>query len=538
MHYPGFAFPHAPVYPMDYRRMFEPRFHAPSWGDVPRQHHYSQPQGRREMSSSEVQTDPSDAITKLIECLDKIRDGELQGADRELDSGVASQSSGMISPGEERKNEEQGNLLASVPHDSHLESTAVTFSDSTAAVYDGESSQRSLDVLSPEVCWSGGLGEDLPLDSSSVHEECHESKHPAANEHFFPLEKEEVTDIQSEIPVTNHSLPKCDSEEPLKATLAPSHQELKETKTSSKVSKAEHSLFEGGKQDQGYQILKLPFDSVLTPGAGCISPPAAPYYYNCLSMQMTGERISVLSPSLDELSSRDEMFSTDLDDVDFFPRQVYAGRRLTEVKGGSPEAPGEDVWQSGSKRFMCACCGKSLGKGTGSKSKAHSSKMYRDDAGESEEESRYVRGCEQSVRVVVRKHPAARKPQPLPQRHPAKPWYKRSPYKEPSDPVAREDLHDVCKQEPAEGDTGDGSELQCRTCEDRLCREDLTTSDQARWADADVIPRRRQTTPLQRQEMNPQWKALYHRPRDNRDDDDDDEPHWERGSAIRGEQRC
>lgn len=444
--------------------MFEPRFQAPSWGDVPRQQHYPQPHGRREMSSSEAQTDPSDAITKLIECLDKIRVGELQGADRELDSGVASQSSGMISPGEERKNEEQGNPLASVPHDSHMESTAVTFGDSTAAVYD-ESSHRSLEVLSPQVCWSGGLGEVLPLDSSSVHEECPESEHPAANEHLFPPEKEEVTDIQSDISVTNQSVAKCDAEEPLKATLSPSHQELKETKTNSKVSKAEHSLLEEAKLDQSYQILKLPFDNVLTPGAGCLSSPAASYYYNYLSMQTTGERMSVLSPSLDELSSRDEMFSTDLDDVDFFPRQVYAGRRLAEVKGGSPQVVGEDKWQPGSKKFMCACCGKSLAKGTGSRSKVHSSKLYRDEAGESEEESRYGRGCEQPVRVIVRKHSAARKAQPLPQRHPAKLWSKRSPYKEPSDPVEPEDVHDVCKQEPADGETGDGSELQCRTCE-------------------------------------------------------------------------
>uniref|UniRef100_A0A3B4U9M1 Uncharacterized protein n=1 Tax=Seriola dumerili TaxID=41447 RepID=A0A3B4U9M1_SERDU len=174
---------------MDYRRMFEPRFHAPTWGDMPRQQHHPQPHRSREMACSEAQTDPSDAITKLIECLDKIRANELQGAERELDSGVASQSSGMFSPGEEKKSEEQGHVLPSVPDDS----PAVTFSDSTTAVYDGESSQRSLDALSPQGCWSAGLEEELPLDSSSVHEECPELEQPTG-EHSLPLEKEDKED--------------------------------------------------------------------------------------------------------------------------------------------------------------------------------------------------------------------------------------------------------------------------------------------------------------------------------------------------------
>lgn len=482
MQYPGFVFPHAPIYPMDHRRMFEPRFHAPAWNDMPRQqqHHPPQPYGRREMACSEAQTDPSDAITKLIECLDKIRGSELQGAERELDSGVASQSSGMFSPGEEKKSEEQGHILPSAPDVSHLESPAVTFSDSTTAVYDGESSHRSLDVLSPQGCWSGGLEEELPLDSSSIHEECPELEQPA-DKHFFPLEKAQVTDIQSDISLTDPNVPKCDAEELLKQRLDPilpsapsvpspsftfSQPALKDDKSGDKASKREHQ-----KADPSYQILKLPFETVLTPGdaaAGRLSSPAAPYYYNYLSMHTTHERMSVLSPSLDELSSRDEMFSTDLDDADLFPKHVYQGRKLAEVVSGSPQAAEEveDVWLPGSKRFMCACCGKSLAKGAG-RSKVHSFKMYRDEAGDSEEDSRYGRGCEQPVRVVVRKHSAPRKPHSVPLRHAAKPWYKRGQYKDPSDLVNQEEGHDLCKQESADGDIGEmiGNELQCRTCQ-------------------------------------------------------------------------
>ncbi|XP_038588034.1 bucky ball-like [Micropterus salmoides] len=555
MQYPGYVFPHAPIYPMDHRRMFEPRFHAPVWNDMPRPQYHPQPQGRREMACSEAQTDPSDAINKLIECLDKIRGSELQGAERELDSGVASQSSGMFSPRDQKKRDEQNRTLPAAPDENHLASPAVTFSDSTTAVYDGESSQRSLDGLSPHGCWSGGLEEELPLDSSSVHEECPETEELAADEHFLPHEKDEVTDIQSDTSMTDPSVPTCDAEELLKQRVDPillstpsapsssftsSQPALKDAKSVDKVSKAEHQ-----KADPSYQILKLPFQSVLKRGdaeAGHLSSPATPYYYNYLSMHTTHERMSVLSPSLDELSSRDEMFSTDLDDADLFPKRVYPDRGLAGVVSGSPQVADEveNVWLPGSKKVMCACCGKSLAKGAG-RSKVHSAKIYRDEAGDSEEESRYGRGCEQPVRVVVRKHSAPRKPHSVPLRHPAKPWYKRGQYKDPSDPVNQEEGHDVCIQEPADGESGEmtSSELQCRTCQDRLCREDLTMSDQGRWGDGDVIPRRRQATPLQRQEMSTPRKVMYHRPRD--EDNDDDEPPplpWERGSTTRGEPRC
>lgn len=464
MQYPGFVFPHAPIYPMDYRRMFEPRFPPPTWSDGPRQQHHLQPQGRREMACSEVQTDPSDAITKLIECLDKIRASELQGAERELDSGVASQSSGMFCPEDEKKSEEQ----CAAPDESHLDSAAVTFVNSITAEYDGETSQRSLDALNSQECWSGGLDEELPLDCSSVHEDCSELKQAAGDKHL-PLEKEVVTGIQSDSLVTDQLVPRGDAEELLKQTppLAPS---FSFSKSSDKLSKTEPqtgSLNES-KSNPSYQILKLPFDSVLTPGAGSLSSPAGPYCYNYLSMQTTHERMSVLSPSLDELSSRDEMFSTDLEDVDLFPKHVYTGRRLAEVAGDTPQAAEEveEVWLPGSKRVLCTCCGKSLSKGT-SRSKVHSSKMYREEAGDSEEESRYGRGCEQPVRVIVRKHPAPRKPHSVPVRHATKSWYKRGQYKDPSDLVDQEEGHDFCKQEPADGEIRDMAvgELHCRTCQ-------------------------------------------------------------------------
>lgn len=452
LQYPGLVFPHAPIYPMDHRRMFEPRFHAPPWSDMPRQQHYAQPQSRRETTCSEAQTEPTDAISKLIECLDKIQGRELQGAERELDSGVASQTSGMFSPSEQKKSEEQGDILPSAPDCSRLESSALTYSDSTVAVYDAESSQRSLDALSPQGCWSGGLEEELPLDSSSVHEECSYVVQPATDEHFSPLEKAEVTDIQSDTSVTDPSIPKCGGEELLRADLVSSSSFTSNQAAQSSAKGGERVLkTERQTVDQNYQILKLPFKNIVTPGdagASHLSSPAAPYYYNYLSMHATHERMSVLSPSLDELSSRDEMFSTDLDDADLFPKHVYAGRRLAEVVRKSPKAADEveEVWLQGSKRFMCACCGKNLTKVAG-RSKVH--KTYRDEGGDSEEDSRYGRGCEQPVRVVVRKHSVPRKPHSVPLKHVARPWYKRSQYHDPVDPVNQDKGQDL-KQEAAD----------------------------------------------------------------------------------------
>nr|XP_015811007.2 bucky ball-like [Nothobranchius furzeri] len=538
--YPGFVLPNAPLYPMGYRRMLEPRFQASPWGDVPHQHHHHpppppppQPHGRRETTCSGAQTDPSDAITKLIECLDKIRATELQNANRELDSGIASQSSGVFSPGEEKKTEEQSHAVPSAPLD--RESSAVTSSEST--VYN-KSREMILDPLNPQG-WAGRLEEELPLDSSSIQEESPEPS--TSNVQYVSLEKEEVVDIRTSISMTDSSVHRFDAEEHRKSFSSPlfasSQLAQNESKSCEEVSKLEDLVACCGepKPVESYQILKLPFDGVLSPGARHLSSPGPPYHYSYLPMQTTHERMSVLSPSLDELSSRDEMFSTDLDDVDLFPSHVYASRRLTEVVTGSPRATNEnDEWFSGSKRSSCACCGRSLTKGT-SRSKVHSSKMYQDEGGDSDVEGGYGRGCEQPVRVVVRKHSAPRKSQSTP-RHAAKPWCKRDQYKELSELAKQEE--EARKVETAEAEAElNSSDRQCRTCQDGLFREDLTPEDQGGWMDGDVIPRRKHAAPLQRQETSTQWKMMYHRPRD--ENHDQTPPlHWERCSPVRDEPRC
>lgn len=515
MQYPGFVFPHAPLYPMDFRRVFEPRFPSQHWeSSSSRVHppHPTHPQEHREMASSEAQTDPSDAITKLIERLDKMQTGDAQrpaqSFDRELDSGVgSSQSSAMLSPTE--KKSEQQKVIQNFPRsECCLETPASAFS--TTAVYDGDSSHRSLDG------WGGGADEDeLPLDSSSVQEDHTE----ALEEQVVPIEMaQNVADIHTDIAGTDDNVPLS------------SETQTQDNQKSSKANMEEK--VETLQEEESCQILKLPFNLGLE--AKAVSPLSqSPYYYNYQSMQSTHERMSVLSPSLDELSSRDEMFSTDLEEMELFPRRMYTGkRRLAEVVCEGVDDM-DEIWTIGSKHFVCACCGKSLPRGATARSKVHCSKVYLDEGGDSDEEGRYGRSCEQPIRVVVRKHSGPRKTQPLPQRL-TKSWYRRGPLPDPSRHQTTDQPNttdqDSERRDTQEEESQEGKDL-ITTCQERLCREE-PVSEQSQWTEGAV--KRRTTTLLQTQEL-PQRKGLYHRPRD----EEDKMPplSWDHGAVAR-EPRC
>lgn len=421
------------------------------------------------MSCSEAQTDPSDAVNKLIECLDKIR---------ELDSGVASQSSGIFSPADEKKSEEEAEALPLLPEASGLGSLSTTCSNSAVAAYDAESSSRSHDPLS----WSGGLEEDLPLDSSSVQEEC--SQLPG-----------EVSDIQTSTSATTLSVPNELLRPAKSASSQPGQQD------------AEHGDIGDG-VDQDYQIIKLPFESILTS-----EEQAASQRYSYLSVRSTHERMSVLSPSLDELSSREDIFSTDLDDADLYPKRLYAGRRLVEVVSRSPRAAEEveEVWLGGSKRYVCACCGKNLTK-VACRGKGH--RTCWDEGGDSDEDSQYGQGCEQPVRVVVRKHAPPRKCHSALPRHVANAAYKRGQYEDPADPEGPADPPNPEESNDLQRGTCRGRSSWTRprgtwrSCAEfvtsfteRLCREALPPSDSGRWGDAGVVPRRRPVAQRQGDEV-------------------------------------
>lgn len=125
--------------------------------------------------------------------------------------------------------------------------------------------------------------------------------------------------------------------------------------------------------DLPYQILRLPCDKTTTGlflkdaymnAAATLLPsksyPLGSSYPYSFYPQVAPERQSILSPSLDELSSRDELFSTDVED-DPGPSQVHVdGDKLSETSG----VPiGSDRDQNDSCSVcanMCACCGASL----------------------------------------------------------------------------------------------------------------------------------------------------------------------------------
>uniref|UniRef100_A0A668AHC4 Bucky ball n=1 Tax=Myripristis murdjan TaxID=586833 RepID=A0A668AHC4_9TELE len=68
--YPGYVIPQAPVYPVEYRHMFNPHRPSSSAYGVQLRHHHSRQ--TKETASSEVQTDQSDLLTKLTDSLDAL----------------------------------------------------------------------------------------------------------------------------------------------------------------------------------------------------------------------------------------------------------------------------------------------------------------------------------------------------------------------------------------------------------------------------------------------------------------------------------
>ncbi|CAL8311343.1 unnamed protein product [Merluccius merluccius] len=502
MPYPGYILPPPPMHPVDYRRMFEPRFHPPPWTDMPRQPLQPQhppPPGplRREVACSEVQTEPSDAINKLIECLGKIRASELGGAERELDSGVGSLVSGILTPREEKKCEVEGATHAAFSSSSSSgaqPSPGAMFSDSTTAVYGGESSQRSLEDLGTPEAWTVGY-EELPLDSSSVRVEIPDTREPVEKHDLFnlclpdPVLDPALTAPQSaEHPavdrrsdgvtpavVTNVNL-RCELlMKPEMEAVVPQAHAPSPCRSSAQQMGNPTKHPDEVEADLSYRILRLPFDSSsLSAGAllknspslrgaesthltsSCLSSPVSPLYYGYLPRQKTHERLSVLSPSLDELSSRDEMFSTDLDDMDLFPRRVFTSKRLTDaITRSSGHLAAEEACPAGSKRYSCACCGKGLAKAAAvaaSRRKGGGARSYQDETGDSDDD-RYARS--QPARVTSRKHGMHRKADSVSLRHVSKHPHKRSQCKEGSSVADGEEGRDLCVEDTADGETGE-----------------------------------------------------------------------------------
>nr|XP_046146850.1 bucky ball-like isoform X2 [Oncorhynchus gorbuscha] len=575
MQYPGqYIVPH--MHPVDYRCMYDPpRFHPPPVHDPmfrhQQQQHYYSAQAQREVACSEAQTQSSDALNKL-------QTNEKQGSEKELDSGVVSQASGIFSSENKEGKREVGG-------DGHSSRGA-----SYAAVYDGDSS-RSLGDLGLQEGWAVDSDEEPPLDSSSVQEEdIQDTRHHAECLHSCSSEnlcllsaasqsddspRPEDPDNQAEEGSANPDSTSsteallrpqshCSnllSPQSLPSPLASDWQVLEHMKHGGETFDVPDGSLCELDVDLSYQILCLPFDKVFTAsalqkgvstpqsnaGAGkdlqaslsslATSTPARHHHYYC-QPQTAHERLSVLCSSLDELSSRDEMFSTDLEDVDVFPgSSVYARGRFSADLG---EAEVKEVCPQ-SKKLMCVCCGSSLLKGVGVSSRVkvhHSPRVYA--AGDSDElveqEQRgSVRTCERThpSRVVVKKHPVHKKPQPLPLhiRHAPKHSCKRGQWREAIGPEEQEPETVLVGSElkyyeghVVEGESGHGTgDKQHRT--HGLCRDGVNTSDPGTWERGGAKPRQKPHSSLPRPERPALRKALckplvYQRVRDEENDDE------------------
>ncbi|XP_036790606.1 bucky ball isoform X2 [Oncorhynchus mykiss] len=611
MQYPGqYIVPH--MHPVDYRCMYDPpRFHPPPMHDPmfrhqqqqqqqQQQQHYSA-QAQREVACSEAQTQSSDALNKL-------QTNEKQGSEKELDSGVVSQASGIFSSeNKEGKREVGGDM-----HSSHgasygkLESSRLqsssplarlfSVSDSTAAVYDGDSS-RSLGDLGLQEGWAVDSDEELPLDSSSVQEEdIQDTRHHAEDESLHSCSSEnlcllsavsqsddsprpEDPDNQAEEGSANPDTGTSSTEALLRPRSHCSNLLSPQSRPPSPLASDWQPLEQHGGEtfdvpdgslceldvDLSYQILCLPFDKVFTASAlqkdvstsssvallcedlqaslssslatSSTTPVRHHHHYYC-QPQTAHERLSVLCSSLDELSSRDEMFSTDLEDVDVFPGcSVYARGRFSD---DLREAEVKEVCPQ-SKKLMCVCCGSSLLKGGGVSSRVkvhHSPRVYAagDSDGVVEQEQRgCVRTCERAhpSRVVVKKHPVHKKHQPLPLhiRHAPKHSCKRGQWREAIGPEEQEPETVLVGSElkyyeghVVEGESGHGTgDKQHGTY--GLCRDGVNTSDPGTWESGGAKPRQKPHSSLPRPERPALRKALckplvYQRVRDEENDDE------------------
>ncbi|XP_062337385.1 bucky ball [Osmerus eperlanus] len=459
MQYPGYVIPQAPFQPMEYRRMYEPQFpqsaatySVSSHQQYQQYQQYQQRRVRREMTSSEMQTEPSsDPVHPLIDSLVGLKagggpaGGKEPGATKQ-DAGVSEMvtpSSGFKEEDRKREHTPMAQRILSANRSQRRESQAGMFSDQTMAIYNSVSRQSLLWKRTPNDTWSVGSGVTvLPQDSSSIYDKDQTEEEEE--------EEEEAAAAAEEIAFLSSALPRCSSQTfPVARidTQGPRRPRL-ENQSRSKhpdLSPEEpgvcgfplHSLVlkEGSPGDflsQGldppdpgnevhilYQpvsaelnntvgkvvvelsprILRLPCDKVTTgmlerdgplwyedsslvpPGDYLSSvrdegdPGAGGAFYHSYYPPVCPDRQSVLSPSLDELSSRDELFSTDVEDQDLVPVRLLIGGKMatdtlsTYVGGGDQpdhaseeNVPAKSPDATGCEQCLerCAACGTSL----------------------------------------------------------------------------------------------------------------------------------------------------------------------------------
>ncbi|XP_062843289.1 bucky ball [Trichomycterus rosablanca] len=368
MQYPGYVVPHAPMQPTDYRRM-SPFLPSVASYDLRFRQHFQQMSMHRETMSAEAQTESRDSVSKVMDCLNG-----LQVCEKSVEPNMVS-STPAVTPYTHEV--EKLNSEPLIQFDKVGEGAAMPTTLSDSAMYD-ESSQGRL-----EECV---LSDVLPLDSSSIHEESQDQDDPR---------NAKMTSLHGKINGSDH----IDNRN-ITSDLAAIHDSgahVSEISEKSDLCETTSVQSEGVKNlppvsvdvvqplmptttdyDLPYQILHLPCDKA-TSGlllhkevnpmaymntASTLLPTkrysfGGAYHYSYYP-QVAPERQSVLSPSLDELSSRDEMFSTDVED-DPTSAQVYVdGDKLSETSGVPIRSDKDHNDACPVCANTCACCGASL----------------------------------------------------------------------------------------------------------------------------------------------------------------------------------
>lgn len=325
--------PHAAMHPVDYRRIHERQFpHAPGCEASLRQYQHCQAT-QRETTCVGAQTDPSEALNKLIECLDQLHASD------------SSQTSGSLSPlpKEAKCEEESGTMGKKLTSQSNMAD-------------DRDMSCSHVDHITQE--------EDSSLASGKEEEE--------KNEAMYHDYSESQSDLSQNHSLSGSCQEKNQDERGREEEAEQSNEEMEwdgciASRPSAQSSPARSSLTRKpedqsliqNSQDFSCCILHLPFEKVLSSGVygTSITPPSlgSPLNYTYHPPHLAHERVSVLSPSLDELSSHDELLSTDLDDIDLFPPRMYTRGKLAEVT--SRRCHSSDLCFLCPKRLTCATCG-------------------------------------------------------------------------------------------------------------------------------------------------------------------------------------
>ncbi|XP_076844076.1 bucky ball-like isoform X2 [Brachyhypopomus gauderio] len=409
LQYPGYVVSQPAMHPVDYRRIYERNVpHAPSATDSDITFRHQHCNAQRETTCAGAQTEPCDALNKLIECLDQLRAGE-GSSQRELDSGVVSQTSGLFSPVAEIKKDEDNVLCGSM----------LTHCKAEEACHVGDFNQQE--------DWSLDLGKETPLDSSSVHE-------GAVLDEEDQYLHQEYTDSHCIISQNQSLLPISNSERNYQDKKV-SHEVLQNNEEiqwncsngiqpSSESSPAQPSSSRTteGRDPEDIQkppadvagdfpccILRLPFEKVLSSSVyvpSATSSLGSPFSYRYCPPQLASERMSVLSPSLDELSSHDEVLSTDIEDKDLFPTRMYTRGKFAEVtsKKNHPSVGGihSDMCLLYPKRLTCAMCGSNTFREMHKHKNHHSERSCYKNVDYSDEEAIAVKGGDCEVRKTCK----------------------------------------------------------------------------------------------------------------------------------------